>query len=274
MPEPAVIAHRGFAGVAPENTIEAARVASEHPSTDMIEIDVQAAACGTPVVIHDDRLEGTRDGRPLTDSEGLVWEQTLEALSNARVLETDEAVPTLEAFLEAVGPGVGVNVELKNPGTPSIRPAELLSSSVHDGRREIWEPFVERVVDVCDGFAGDVLFSSFCVGALAATRNVAPEYPIGALVEDDLEMGLEIAREYDCEAIHPPRNAIAGTVLPTDSTGSRDSRTLPTADLLDVARDEGRAINVWTVDTWIQFDQLRSVGVDGIIVDYPGLDSR
>ncbi|UTF54651.1 glycerophosphodiester phosphodiesterase [Natronosalvus rutilus] len=272
MPEPAVIAHRGFAGIAPENTIEAARIASEHPSTGMIEIDVQPAACGTPVVIHDDRLEGTRDGRPLTDSEGLVWEQTLEALSNARVLETDETVPTLEAFLEAVGPGVGVNVELKNPGNPSIRPAESLSPSARAERRAIWEPFVERVVEVCDGFDGEVLFSSFCAGALAATRNVAPEYSIGTLVADDLETGLEVAREYDSEAIHPPRNAIAGTALSTEPYAGVSEP--PTVDLLEVARDEGRTINVWTVDTWIQFDQLRSVGVDGIIVDYPGLNSR
>ncbi|MFC6768329.1 glycerophosphodiester phosphodiesterase, partial [Natrinema soli] len=74
MEHPAVIAHRGYAGVAPENTIQALTRAADRDETAMLEIDVQPAACGTPVVVHDERLEGTRDGRPLTDAAGLVWE--------------------------------------------------------------------------------------------------------------------------------------------------------------------------------------------------------
>jgi len=59
MARPAVIAHRGYAGVAPENTIEAVTRAADRDETAMLEIDVQPAACGTPVVIHDERLGGS-----------------------------------------------------------------------------------------------------------------------------------------------------------------------------------------------------------------------
>ncbi len=267
-----VIAHRGYAGIAPENTVGAAVRAAAADGTTMIEIDVQPAACGTPVVIHDERLEEPRDGRPLTDASGVVWETSLETLQSARVLGTDETVPTLTEFLEAIPESVGVNVELKTPGTTTLdlRIGESLPEADRDDRREAWTPFVERVVDACGAFHGELLFSSFCEGALAAVREIDPACAAAPLVFDDLEAGLEIARRYDCEAIHPPRNAIAGTELAeTSYVGYPGDK--PEIDVLEVAHDEGRTVNVWTVTNWHQFDQLAAAGVDGIIADYPGL---
>ncbi|AHG00461.1 glycerophosphoryl diester phosphodiesterase [Halostagnicola larsenii XH-48] len=271
MADPAVIAHRGFAGVVPENTVAAARNVAEHTDASLLEMDVQPAACGTPVVIHDERLEGTRDGRPLTDAEGLVWETDLETIRNASVLGTAEPVPTLAELLEAIPETMAVNVELKNPGTAAIRFGESLPEDDRGERKAIWKPFVQRVVADCDAFAGELLFSSFCEGALAAVRDIAPAYAAAPLIWDDLEAGLEIARRYDCEAIHPPRNAIAGTGLAETEYAGLSSGDEPAIDLLEAAHDDGRAVNVWTAETWTQFDQLAEAGVDGIIADYPGL---
>ncbi|QCW03240.1 glycerophosphodiester phosphodiesterase [Natrinema pallidum] len=264
MARPAVIAHRGFAGVAPENTVEAATRAAEHEETAMIEIDVQPAACGTPVVVHDERLAASRDGRPLTDATGFVRETPLEVLREARVLGTDATVPTLAALLAAVPETVGVNVELKNPGTRERRPGESLPPAECAERRAIWQPFVDRVVADCAAFDGDLLFSSFCEGAIAALRESAA-YAAAPLFGDDLAAGLEIARRYDCEAIHPPRNA----VLETADDGGWDADL--ERDIVEVAHDEGRTVNAWTARNWVQFDALAAAGVDGIIADYPGL---
>ena len=57
-PQPAVIAHRGFAGVYPENTLCAVRAALDppdagHRGADAIEIDVMATSDGELVVFHD-----------------------------------------------------------------------------------------------------------------------------------------------------------------------------------------------------------------------------
>ncbi len=270
MQTPAVTAHRGYAGNAPENTIGAALEAATHPETAMIELDVQPAACGTPVVIHDDRLDGTRDGRPLTDGEGVVWETALEVIRDCRVLGTDETVPTLAAFLEAVPDTIGLTIELKNPGSAELRFGDSLEPAVRDDRRALWQPFVDRVVEACRAFDGEVLCSSFCEGALAALRHTAPEYAAATLVWNDLEAGIEIARRYDCEAIHPPRNAIAGTDL-AETTYAGVPAGQPAIDVVDVAHEEGRTVTVWTVDTWTQVDQLAAAGVDGVIADYPGL---
>ncbi|ELY92474.1 glycerophosphoryl diester phosphodiesterase [Natrialba hulunbeirensis JCM 10989] len=274
MSDPALIAHRGYAGVAPENTVGAAVAAASREDTAMIELDVQPAACGTPVVIHDRRLEGdpsrSRAGRLLTDAEGFVWEADLEAIQTASVLGTDEPVPTLADVLAAVPDSVGVNVELKHCGANDLRFAESLGPDERAERRALWTPFVERVVADCDAFGGDILFSSFCEGALAAAREVGPEYDTAVLVWDALESGIELARRYDCEAIHPPRNAIAGIPLAgTEYAGLGSAE--PAVDIVETAHEEGRAVNVWTVETWVQYDQLAAAGVDGIIAEYPGL---
>ena len=268
--EPQVFAHRGFAGVDPENTVSALVGAAEYEATAMVEIDVQPAACGTPVVFHDDRLEGRRDGRPLTDAEGVVWETPLEAVTDAKVLGSDQTVPTLADALEALPDSVGVNLELKNPGTADVRFGEALPEGERDARRELWTPFVERVVADCDSFDGEILFSAFFEGAIAALREVAPEYAAAVLVWDELADGLEVARRYDCEAIHPPLNVIAGTSMAGDAYRGLPAGA-PGVDVLEVAHEEGRAVNVWTVETWVQFDELREAGVDGIIAEYPGL---
>ncbi|WP_293029899.1 glycerophosphodiester phosphodiesterase family protein [Natronococcus sp.] len=272
MTDPAVIAHRGYAGIEPENTVAAAVAAADHKGTAMIEIDVQPAACGTPVVFHDERLEGTRDGRPVTDASGFVRETSLETLESLSVLGTDESIPTLSALLEAVPETVGINVELKNPGTTELRVGESLPEDDRERRREVWQPFVAHVLEDCETFDGELLFSSFCEGALAALRDAA-DYAAAPLVWDDLEAGVEIARRYDCEAIHPPRNAIAGTALASEPYYGL-STSEPEIDVVEVAHEEGRAVNVWTVDSWLQFDELAAASVDGIVADYPGLEAR
>ncbi|HYB20380.1 MAG TPA: glycerophosphodiester phosphodiesterase family protein, partial [Thermodesulfobacteriota bacterium] len=57
-----VIAHRGFSGAAPENTLAAFHQAIEAGS-DMIELDIQLSKDGKIVVLHDDTLERTTNGR-------------------------------------------------------------------------------------------------------------------------------------------------------------------------------------------------------------------
>src|SRR5690606_25978815 len=71
---PLLIAHRGGAGLAPENTLEAFRQAVDDWAADMIELDVHATADGYCVVIHDPTVDRTTDGT------GRVAEMTLAEL--------------------------------------------------------------------------------------------------------------------------------------------------------------------------------------------------
>lgn len=271
---PEIIAHRGFAGLYPENTVGAVRRASRGDGpfggADGVEIDVVPTAEGDVVVFHDDRL-ASRDGgeRGLTDTEGLVWERDTETVTSAEVLDSGETVPLLTETLAAIPPHVDVNVELKNPGSSDLRFAADLDGSELATQIEVWRPFVESVLGVVDDVANDVLFSSFYEAALAVVRE-ASDYPVAPLLWDSVDDGLAIAREYDADAVHPPYNMIQGTPFYGDEYYTEGSDWADTS-ILAVADDEGWDVNVYTLATWYEASQLAAAGVDGLIADYPGL---
>jgi Glycerophosphoryl diester phosphodiesterase len=236
-----MIAHRGFAGENPENTVAAAKAAagvrgrsagdeSTDRPADLIEIDVVPTGDGDVVVFHDDGL-AERDGgtRGLTDADGVVWETDTATVTSAEVLNSGETVPRLSTFVEAVPADVGVNIELKNPGRTDLRFAEKLSEDELSERTAAWQPFVDRVVDTLDGHDNEFLFSSFYEGALAAVREVS-SYAVAPVFWRSVEDGLAIAREHDAEAVHPAdrtdrRNPVSRRVGRRRRGGPRRDRT-------------------------------------------------
>lgn len=107
------VAHRGWSGKAPENTIAAFSLAIENTSIYAIELDVHLSKDGVPVVIHDYTLERTTSGK------GLVSECTVEEL---RTLDagrwfdesfSTEKIPLLEEVLKLAKGKTKVFIELK-----------------------------------------------------------------------------------------------------------------------------------------------------------------
>ena len=70
---PAIIGHRGAAADAPENTLASFREAARQGAR-MVEFDVKLTADGRLIVMHDDLLDRTTDGK------GTVAETSLEAI--------------------------------------------------------------------------------------------------------------------------------------------------------------------------------------------------
>jgi len=281
--DPDLIAHRGFAGLNPENTVGAVEAASRGgrsaraPSrgADLIEIDVLPTADGDVVAFHDDRLAG-RDGgtRGLLDVEEdlqdeFAWAVDTETITDATVLGTDETVPLFEAIMDAIPTSVGVNVELKNPGSNDLAFAANLDGDELQTQREIWRPFVDDVLSIVDDYDNEILFSSFYEAAIAATRD-ASGYPVAPLLWDSIDTGLAIAREYDAEAVHPPYNMVKGTPFFRDPYFLSGDE-FEDKDLVEIAHEEGRDVNVYTLATFYQAERLADAGVDGIIADYPDL---
>ncbi|WP_122088594.1 glycerophosphodiester phosphodiesterase [Halalkalicoccus subterraneus] len=266
---PAMIAHRGYAGRYPENTLRAVEAASE--TAAMIEIDIVPTADGEVVVFHDDRLSG-RDGgtKGLTDVEGYVWEQPWEVVREAEVLESGETVPSLAAVLDAIPDEVGINIEFKNPGSTEIRTGEKLCASDLEIQKDLWRPMAERALDLAGAVDNEVLVSSFAEAALAVTREIDPSVPVAFLFWDSIEPGLEITEAYDCEALHPPWNLVKGTPFYGDdysAPGPYDSDV----DLIDWAHDRDMDVHVYTIQSWYPASQLADAGVDGLITDFPNL---
>ena len=96
---PAVIAHRGAAAEAPENTIQAFDLALEL-GADCLELDVQRAAGGTPVVIHDPTVDRTSAAR------GRVSSRTATELARL-------GVPTLADVFDRYE-GLEITVDVKD----------------------------------------------------------------------------------------------------------------------------------------------------------------
>ena len=85
------IGHRGAMGYEPENTLRSFRKALEL-QCNMVEMDVRFCRSGELVVIHDDRLERTTNGKGAVVEE--TWERlrTLDAGKNERIPLLQEAV--------------------------------------------------------------------------------------------------------------------------------------------------------------------------------------
>lgn len=104
-----IIAHRGYSGVAPENTLDAFAKAADI-GADMIELDVQMTADGQLVVFHDSDL------LRVTGVEGQVATSTYEQLQSLDAGK-GERIPTLAEVLELVkSTDMGIYLELKDVG--------------------------------------------------------------------------------------------------------------------------------------------------------------
>ena len=100
--QPLMVAHRGFSGIAPQNSIPAVEKAIEY-GYDGCEFDIHTTKDGKWVVIHNDTVDN------MTDGEGNVADFTLEEirqlkLDNGNGIENYEnlKVPTLEEVLEII----------------------------------------------------------------------------------------------------------------------------------------------------------------------------
>jgi glycerophosphoryl diester phosphodiesterase len=94
-----VIAHRGFSAAAPENTIAAVRAAIA-VQADMVEIDVTLTADDSIVVIHDEILDRTTDGKGEVSRFTLAELKQLDAGSWFDPSFAGEPIPTLDQVLD------------------------------------------------------------------------------------------------------------------------------------------------------------------------------
>lgn len=130
------VAHRGFSGIAPENTMAAVTLAMEQPYVQWIEVDVQLSKDGVPLLIHDYTLNRTTNGRgPVKDR---TWEelQRLDAGRWKSKAYAGEKLISLDEFLDKIKGRLQANIEVKTEGNlyPGIE--EKIISAVRKRRME------------------------------------------------------------------------------------------------------------------------------------------
>jgi glycerophosphoryl diester phosphodiesterase len=243
---PLIIGHRGGSLEAPENTLAAIRHAVS-VGADWQEIDVTLSADDVAVVIHDDTLDRTTDGK------GDVTRQPFDALKklsagrprwsdeSRRNLATfgvtppdfgtryaSERIPTLEEVLSV--PGTRVMIEMKQIEKPRVaRLVQRVVEAVHATRA-----------------ADRVVLASFETDLLWAANAREPSLPL---------MGIAEAPEAIETMLELPVQVIAVRV-----------------DLVpEAVRQSGGKVSVWA---WTAYtpDMARAAveqGAHGIITDVP-----
>lgn len=102
-----IVAHRGFSGKYPENTLLAIRKAVEL-GVDYIEIDTWLSTDHKVLVIHDNKLNVATNGK------GLVTRSTSEQIRKYRTKKGSHKIPLLEEVFPLLKKKTRFNIELKN----------------------------------------------------------------------------------------------------------------------------------------------------------------
>ena len=228
-----IFAHRGASAYAPENTLEAFRLAMEQ-GADGIELDVQMTKDGELVVIHDETIDRVSNGN------GAVRDYTLEELKQFSVSNhveqyPDVKIPTLREVLELVKPGtMEINIELK--------------TGIY------WYPQIEqKVLELVkeEGMEERIIYSSFNHYSVQKIRELSPEAETAYLIGDVMLDVADYTRNTGIKGLHP---ALFHVKM---------------ADFLKEYKESGIALRVWTVNDKDQIRWLIDEGVDAVITNYP-----
>jgi glycerophosphoryl diester phosphodiesterase len=236
-----IIGHRGYAARFPENTLPSLIAALDAGATS-VEFDVRVAACGTPVLFHDETLERTTDGRGPVASHPLGELRMLDAGAWFHPRFKGTAVPTLEEALR---------VTLGRPDGPRARRVYVEVKAVRE-RRDL-----ERILDLVRKarFPDRVVMISLDFALLDALRHLDARIPLGYVVADEAELAEALVRvRSDARALLDPDQRI----LRSDPV--RTSGWI----------EEGIRLVTWTVNEELHARELLALGVRRLTTDEPG----
>jgi len=225
-PFPKIVAHRGGGTLAPENTLGGIRLGASMGFKG-VEFDVMLAGDGTPVVIHDETVDRTTDGR------GAVPRMSFAELQGFTI-QKKEKIPSFEQAGRLCRElGLWANVEIK----PALGHERRTGEAVARATREYWR-----------GAPLAPVLSSFSTVSLAAAASAAPDLPRGLLVGRIPKHWRELMRDLGCVALHC------------------NYRALTLALLRDI-RAEGYSVLCWTVNDRRAAKKLSGWGVDCLVTD-------
>lgn len=245
---PIIVAHRGGAGLYPENTLEAFQAAAREHGVRFMELDVHGTADGVPVVIHDPTVARTTDGQGAVAAMPLAAVQALDAghgftpvagAANPWV-GRGVRIPTLAQVLRAL-PACWFSIDVKDPAPRTV--AAVLA-----------------VVREC-GMAERAVVGAESWRVFRRIHRLAPELPSfycrRSVVGFVLAATLGLTRWY-----RPPHHTLQ---LPERFAGL----SLITPRTVRAAHRVGLPLIVWTINEPAHMQRLLALGVDGLITDRP-----
>jgi glycerophosphoryl diester phosphodiesterase len=231
-----VIAHRGFSGMYPENTMLAFKKARE-AGADAIEMDIQLTKDGTVVIIHDesvDRVSGVH---------GLVRDFTFDEL---RKLNASQGVygdsfgfnpiPSLDEYFSWVkDTNIITDIELKN------------NIFYYDGLEEKAVALVKKY-----GLEKQVFFSSMNHVSLVKCKAIEPSIPCGILSAKPMGNVGQYIQSNGLDLYIP-------------------DYTLVNQETVDDCNKHGVKLYICVVDDLGMFLRAESWGCHGVMSNYPNV---
>lgn len=239
MVKPLIMGHRGAMGTAPENTAISFQKAL-NTGADGIEFDVHMSRDGHLVVIHDERIDRTTNGK------GFIKDLTLEEIKEYEAGSyfdpgySEERILTLEETLSLARDCQAINIEIKNGPI-------------------FYEGIEEKVIQTIEKFElkEKVIISSFNHYTVHKIKELDPGISCGLLYMAGLFQPWEYARKVGVEALHPFYLSI-------------------NQEVIQQCQENGIMVNVFGANEPEMLGMLIKTGVDMIITDFPerGLQLR
>lgn len=230
-PRPRIIAHRGLAIDAPENTLLAFLKALSAGATHL-ETDVHASADGVAVVSHDPDLSRVA-GRDVR-----VEQLTMAELRRIP-LGHDQGLPSLAEALDAF-PEARFNIDIKDERAAAPAAAAILTARATDR----------------------VLLTSFSASRREAAAGALPGVAVSPSVSEFVPalIGAKLGiRRLTARALKP----FVAVQIPE----RRGPARLVTPRTVRAVHRAGAEVHVWTVDDVAAMTRLLDLGVDGIVTN-------
>lgn len=231
-----IFAHRGASKYAPENTMAAFHLAHKM-NADGIELDVQLTKDGIPVVIHDESVNRTTNGKGLIKNLTLAELKELDAGSCFSKKFLGESIPTLEEVLKWIAPtNMLLNIELKN-------------------NLEGYEGMEETVLELVKKYkmAQRVVYSSFNHYSLKTIKDLNPDAEVGVL--------------YHHEKLYKPWNYI--TFVGADS--AHPNYKMLNDEILAGYKNAGIKVRPYTINNPSKMAYFFKNDIEAIITDTPDM---
>lgn len=198
-------------------------------AADLCEIDVQLTADGQIVVCHDLNLKRLAGVDRRLGDMDFDEVRALDVGSYMGSSFAGTQIPTLEEVLRAAKGRAELNIELKNIGNDTDLP-ERTAAMILD-----WDMQEQCVI------------TSVKLKYLERVKSVSPDIRTGYILP------AAYGKYYDSPAF--------------DFISIRSS--FVTRTLVEKCHERGKAVHVWTVNQPSEMEQMRLLGVDNIITDYP-----
>jgi glycerophosphoryl diester phosphodiesterase len=233
--ENSIMGHRGASAQAPENTLSALRLAAVQ-GAEWVEFDVKITADKVVILLHDDTLDRTTNGRGYAGQ--MTYDQILkfDAGQWCKKRYIGESIPTLcQAFDLMRSLGLSANVELKPCPGFEVETAVAVAQVIN---REI------------NNFPGELIISSFSESCLREFRKIMPEIQ-SALLFFKVPCNWQLlAKDIGVDAIHCLYKHL-------------------TRVQIKQINNVGYPVRCFTVNSTHTAKRLFEWGVDSLITDYP-----